>query len=109
MLPGRAILLRRADHVDPAPEDVPTDADTLALAVDDGVLGRGYKLEYSVPGRSRAQLQHVRTGDLDLVHPAHVDVDATCGEINRICYFCFIYKKCSSSMSKFSLNISIKL
>ena len=109
MVTGGAVLLRRSDDVDAAAGDVAADADAPALPVDDGVLGRGYKLEYSVPGRSRAQLQHVRTGDLDLVHPAHVDVDATCGEINRICYFCFIYKKCSSSMSKFSLNISIKL
>ncbi len=79
MIAGRPVLLRRADDVDAAAEDVAADADAPALPVDDGVLGRRDELQDSVPGRTRAELEVVRRGNPDFVHSPHVDVDPACG------------------------------
>ncbi len=65
-------------------QNVTSDTDTFALPVNDGVLWWWDEFEDPIPGRAGSELNEVRRNDIDLVHPAHVDVDATYIEKNEI-------------------------
>ena len=76
VLLARAVPLGGAHHVDATARQIPAHPHAQALAVDHGeVLGLDDG-QNSLPLTARAQGRHVRTQELDLVHPAHVHVDA---------------------------------